>query len=106
MKQSNTAKLFKALSNEQRLKIFLMLYARSQKDSGKAFVDPAKETCCCPMEKVFTKVCQCMSLSQSTVSHHLKALQDAGLISCKREGQKFVCTINEAAIQSIRDFLR
>ena len=106
MKLSNTAKLFKALSNEQRLKIFMMIYERCTKDGEKRAVVCESEASCCLIEKAFTKVCECMDLSRSTVSHHLKILQEAELIVCERSGQKFVCSINEAAIQSIRDFLK
>jgi ArsR family transcriptional regulator len=105
MKLSNKAKLFKALSNEQRLRIFMMIYEQCAKEGKKTSLLSEEEVICCPMEKAFTRVCECINLSQSTVSHHLKVLQDAELIQCRRDGQKFVCTINEDAIQEIRDFL-
>lgn len=82
------AAVFKALSNEQRLKLFLMIV----KD-------------CCPKEgyeKAFTKACECMDLSRSTISHHLKELQSAGLLTAEREGQSFRYRVNYDALKRIR----
>jgi ArsR family transcriptional regulator len=105
MKLSNYSRIFKALSNEQRLKIFMMIYEQSSRGSGEATVIPPK-TACCPVEKAFTKVCACMDLSRSTISHHFKELQNAGLITCERDGQMYRCRINEDTIRILKDFLK
>jgi len=47
-----------------------------------------------------------MNLSRSTISHHFKELQNAGLITCEREGQNYRCKINEEVVDSIKDFLK
>ena len=111
MELSNFAKIFKALSNEQRLKIFMIIYtecctpAGSATGKGVVFEDQS----CCKVartfQKAFSSVCGCMDLSRSTVSHHFKELQNAGLIHCEREGQTFRCSVNEEAINAIRQFL-
>jgi len=111
MKVSNYAKVFKALSNEQRLKIFLMIYnqccAEGSKDASKL---KGKSTSCCSgageIQGAFTKICGCMKLSKSTISHHFKELQNAGLIICEREGQTYRCRINEKMFNSIREFFK
>jgi ArsR family transcriptional regulator len=105
MKDRALAKIFKALSNEQRLKIFMMIYEQSSRGSGEATVIPSKGSCC-PIEKAFTKVCACMDLSRSTISHHFKELQNAGLIACERDGQMYRCRINEDTIGILKDFLK
>ncbi len=113
MEQSNYAKIFKALSNEQRLKIFLMIYEECRKSEagrGKAeFKVGNEESSCCPclgtLEKAFSMVCGCMTLSRSTISHHFKELQNAGLITCEREGQIFRCRVNQGAVDAIKGFL-
>lgn len=111
MEQSNYVKIFKALSNEQRLKIFLMIYkgcCAPEGDGTSKF--KIEDNACCPVsgviEKAFTKVCECMSLSRSTVSHHFKELQNAGLITCERDGQMYRCRINAETVNAIKDFLR
>ncbi|HEX2927295.1 MAG TPA: ArsR family transcriptional regulator [Ruminiclostridium sp.] len=47
-----------------------------------------------------------MSLSRSTISHHFKELQNAGLITYTRKGQSFMCKINDEAILAIQNFLK
>ena len=95
MEQSKLVKIFKALSSEQRLKIFKMLY-----DLGKS------DSCCLPVEKGFTKACDKIHISRSTISHHFKELENAGLISCTRSGQTVACKVNEEALEMIRNFVK
>ncbi len=88
---AESALVFKALSNEQRLKLFLMIVKN-----------------CCPKdgyEKAFTKACDCMDLSRSTISHHLKELQNAGLITVERMGQSFRYRVNYEALKLIKTLL-
>ena len=103
MKEIELSKIFKALSSEQRLTIFKMLY-EWQQDACCTTVDYAKIEE--GMEKCFTKVCCSMPLSKSTISHHFKELENAGLITCTRNGQNFVCKVNQEAIQAVRNFLK
>ena len=113
MELSNYSRIFKALSNEQRLKIFMMIYKNCCSPEGSVVGSEFKfkdETSCCSIkggvEKAFTKICDCMNLSRSTISHHFKELQNAGLITCEREGQNYRCNINEEVVDSIKDFLK
>lgn len=89
------AKVFKALSNEQRLNLFRMIYYWQR---------TMPESECCGVQKAFTKACDCMDLSRSTISHHLKELQLAGLITCDKDGQALVCTINEELVGEIKKY--
>ncbi len=113
MELSNYSKIFKALSNEQRLKIFMLIYKNCCSPEGATVGSEFKlkdEASCCNikggLEKAFTRICDCMSLSRSTISHHFKELQNAGLITCEREGQTYRCKINEEVVDSIKDFLK
>ena len=60
-----TSRLFKALSDETRLRILKMLEARP--------------LCVCEIQHV-------LKGSQPNVSHHLKTLSDAGLVDSTRDG--------------------
>ena len=55
MKLSDLAKIFKALSNEQRLNLFYLLY-EWQKE---AISIEGENKCCFGVEKAFTKACNC-----------------------------------------------
>lgn len=97
MSTEEMAKIFKALSNEQRLKLFKMIYFWSKTVSE-------DDNCCNEVEKSFTKACECIDLSRSTISHHFKELQNAGLITCTRSGQFFSCRVNKDILDAIKDF--
>jgi len=90
MNLAKYTEIFKALSSEQRLKLYLMIAKNCCGQDGS-------------YERAFTKACDCMGLSRSTVSHHLKVLQNAGLIICERTGQSCRCRINPKAFAIIRE---
>lgn len=95
-------KIFKALSSEQRLTIFRKLYewhmAMSEDAEHFVGVDAGVDKC-------FTKACCCMGLSRSTISHHFKELENAGLITCTKNGQSDLCKVNMEAVEAVRNFL-
>ena len=93
-------KIFKALSNEQRLRIFRLLCAWQEARGSAEIEDPGAG-----VEKCFTRACCSISLSRSTISHHFKELQNAGLISLKRNGQVMTCTVRREAIDAVQSFL-
>ena len=107
MKQYDMAKIFKALSSEQRLTLFRNLYTWEKNSMNTDIIDDSctarKE--CCGTEKAFTRACGCMDLSRSTISHHLKELQNAGLVTCTRSGQVISCKVNEEVVDMIKKFL-
>lgn len=87
------AETFKALSNPQRLKIFFKL-----------------ATCCLPgccsgnpgsLRHCVGELGEDLNLAQSTVSHHLKELRQAGLMRVERRGKKIECWVNEDAITKL-----
>ncbi len=70
------------------------LYEADQSDNAllfKAIADPARLTILATLARANQEVCVCdftagLSLNQSTVSHHLKILKDAGLVTSERRG--------------------
>ncbi|MCK5155039.1 MAG: helix-turn-helix transcriptional regulator [Spirochaetales bacterium] len=99
MELSKLSKMFKALSNEQRLKIFKMIYG------SKGHINLEEPGCCVSVEKTFTAACNCMNISRSTISHHIKELANADLIICERHGKNISCKVNRDALKEIRDFI-
>lgn len=47
-----------------------------------------------------SQVCNCFPLSQPTISHHIKTLEAAGLITVRKEGQYHVLTACEARLSA------
>jgi ArsR family transcriptional regulator len=91
------ARIFGALSNPHRLRIFLRLVS-----------------CCTPGRVCSTtneKLGACvgdlgrgMKIAPSTVSHHLKELRAAGLIHMEREGQRVECWIEPEILRDLSGF--
>ncbi len=90
------AEIFKALSNPNRLHIFLRLVS-----------------CCPPGTKCITDaVGQCvgdvgrdLEIDPSTVSHHLKELRRSGLIRMERRGKRIICWVDREMVLGLTDLL-
>jgi ArsR family transcriptional regulator len=78
---SHTAALFKALSDETRLRILKSL-------------TEMRELCECNIVPAF-------GLSQPTISYHLKVLREAGLIESERRGQWVYHRVNQRALLGV-----
>lgn len=78
---ADAATLFKALSDETRLRM-VQAMARSQ-----------QELCECEIVPQF-------GLSQSTISYHLKVLRQAGIVECEKKGLWTYCRVNPRALMA------
>jgi ArsR family transcriptional regulator len=67
MNRSGVEKISKALADETRLRIFEAISAAGRMNCG--------------------AIVAMRGVTPATVSHHLKILSEAGLITCRREGQ-------------------
>lgn len=67
MDRAQIEKISKALADETRLLIFEAISAKKQMNCG--------------------EIVSMREVTPATVSHHLKILNEAGLIECRREGQ-------------------
>ena len=76
MDYRNDAKLFKALSDENRLQILAQLNN--------------EEKCACVLlEK--------LAISQPTLSHHMRILAEARLVECRKEGKWMYYSLRRGA---------
>lgn len=100
---TDIAAMFKALGDPKRLRIFEFLRA-----------------CCCPVAveetggvrlvqgpTVGEVCCQITGAEKinSTISHHLKELRLAGLITVERRGKNMICGVNHKAVEMLAAFL-
>ena len=86
--------MFKALSNPHRLALFYRLM-----------------TCCAPGTKCCGDMKFCVSelgeglgIAASTLSHHLKALHQAGLIRMERKGKNVECWVEPKVLEELSGF--
>ncbi|MEE9421094.1 MAG: metalloregulator ArsR/SmtB family transcription factor [Desulfatiglandaceae bacterium] len=94
------AEIFKALSNPNRLRIFLRLISCCQPGTVTTIKDNVEpEGCACVGE-----LGQDLGIVPSTISHHIKELRRAGLIRMERRGQKIDCSIDPEALAALRGF--
>lgn len=86
------AKAFKALSNPNRLQIYVEIMQRRQMDS--------KDVDGCAL----TDFINSLNVGAPTVSHHIKELVNADLISVQRQGKFITCYLNEVVCEQLKDF--
>src|SRR5436190_14532700 len=91
LKPAQMASILKALADENRLRILSML-----KQTGCCSIAGAKDKglCACDIESQ-------LDLSQPTISHHMKILRAAGLVSAERVGSWMRYRRNEELLAQV-----
>ena len=87
------AKILKALSNENRLELYLEIMRKNIVDyeaDNECFISDIMGIC---------------SIGAPTISHHLKELTNADLIITERRGKFLVARINEDTLDEVRAIL-
>ncbi|BEK88932.1 ArsR/SmtB family transcription factor [Nocardia seriolae] len=79
--------MFKALSDPVRLRLLSMVASHA-----------GQEACVCDLSSGF-------DVSQPTISHHLKVLREAGLLSSERRGSWVYYRVEPAALQQLSHLL-
>lgn len=83
--RAHNARLFKALADENRLHILELLQGG--------------ERCACVL-------LENLHLSQPTLSHHMKILCDAGLVTGRKEGKWVYYTLNRDTARELEELIR
>lgn len=79
------ARIFKAMSDENRLRI----------------MDLLKEK-----ERTASELLDVMDFGQSTLSHHMKILIKAGVVEARRQGKWVIYHLKEEAVGAIYGFMK
>jgi DNA-binding transcriptional ArsR family regulator len=90
------ARMFRALSNPNRLRLFLNLLDESKLDLAKGRIHD------CFLVKLLGGL---GDIGAPTVSHHVKELSDAGLIHTQREGKQLICSVDPDGLAALREAL-
>ena len=88
------ARVMKALSNPNRLELYLEILKKCEA----SFETESAE---CMVSDI---ICS-FKIGAPTISHHLKELTNAGLISTERKGKFLVARINESTIDDVNSIL-
>lgn len=88
------AKVFKALSNPNRLELYLQIVKKNE---------ACYETnCYC----LISDIAKSLNIGAPTISHHLKELSNADLIITERKGKYLVATVNEEMVNEVNELLK
>lgn len=93
MNTRQLARIFTALSNENRLEIMKSILTCSRKDFER---EPF-----CLMATIRNNLC----IGAPTISHHLKELEDAGLIITEKNGKFLIARGNDKVLEELEGAL-
>ncbi len=82
----------KALASAQRREIVRFLLQRASEEG---------KTCCATDEVCACKLSEHLGLAASTVSHHMSALKDAGLVSARKDGTWVYYTVRRDVLAAV-----
>ena len=94
MKTAKLAKILKALSHQKRLELYLEVARHSERD----FEARRNECFVCD-------IMESLNIGAPTVSHHLKELSNADLITTERRGKFLVARAKKETLDEVRKVL-
>ena len=93
MDTKKMAKIFKALSNPNRLELYLKIA-----EAHEAGFETGGECC-------VADIIGCLNIGAPTISHHIKELTNADLITTEKRGKFLICRINEQLVTEVSKIL-
>jgi len=90
------AEIFNALSNPNRLQIYTLLSGCCVPGTTCA-VETLADSC-------VGEIGEQLNIAPSTLSHHLRELSQAGLITMSRQGKQVMCAVNPDMLVQIQTF--
>lgn len=94
MDTQKMAKVFKALSNPNRLELYLQIVKKQETSY--------KTGCGC----LINDITKSLNIGAPTISHHLKELSNAELIFTERKGKYLVARANEEMVNEVNELLK
>jgi len=93
METKKMAKIFKALSNENRLELYLKIA-----EAHEGGLETGGECC-------VADIMACLNIGAPTVSHHIKELVNADLITTEKRGKFLICRVNKQLVTEVSKIL-
>ena len=93
MHTKELVRIFKALSNENRLQLYFQIVKSTEKSFD--------TNCECFINDVISK----LNIGAPTISHHLKELSNANLIFTEKKGKFLVAKANEELLNEVCSIL-
>lgn len=97
MSDERLAAKFRALGDPTRMRIFRSLLECCPPGASQAYGGTTASEVCCSVSGA-AKI-------NSTISHHLKELRQAGLIEMERKGRCMMCRPNTTGVRDMLSFL-
>ncbi len=94
MDTNKMAKVFKALSNPNRLELYLQIVEKQE--------HCYQANCDC----LISDIAKSLNIGAPTISHHLKELTNAELIFTERKGKYLVAKVNEEMVNEVNELLK
>lgn len=94
METKKMAKVFKALSNPNRLELYLQIVKKHE---------PSYKT---DYGCLLCEITESLNIGAPTISHHLKELANAELIFTERKGKYLVARVNEKMVNEVSERLK
>ena len=98
IKNNDLTVIFKALSDKNRLKILEHIHSQKLKCSLNNEGECKDKTC-------IKDLSSCLKISMPTISHHVKELSNAGLITTKKKGRWSYLEIDSKNLKKADKFL-
>jgi len=94
MDTKKMAKVFKALSNPNRLELYIQIVKKTETSY--------KTDCGC----LISDIAKSLNIGAPTISHHLKELSNAELIFTERKGKYVVAKVNKKMVNEVNELLK
>lgn len=94
MDTERMAKIFKALSNPNRLELYLQIVEKHGTNYKTRY------GC------LICEIAESLNIGAPTISHHLKELTNAELIFTERKGKYLVARVNEEMVNEVNELLK
>lgn len=101
MDLTDAADAFKALGNPKRLRVVRLLLERRIECAADPGVDCTEDPASCNVGEILSE----LDVQASTLTHHLKELEHAGLIERGRSGRYRYCRVREERLEEIVRYL-